>query len=118
MTDTTTLQIITFSLEGLTADAYAGHCRQVAGAFAPGAIDGLRAKTWLADPAANVFGGLYVWRDAHAQQAYVAGERFAALRANPHMAGVRSVAFGILEEPTAVSGGIDRRAFAPAGMPG
>jgi hypothetical protein len=118
MDDTTTIQLITFSLDGLSPEAYAEHTAQVAEAFAPGTIDGLRAKTWLADRAGNVYGGLYVWRDAHAQQAYVAGERFAALRANPHMTGVRSVVFGILEEPTRRTGGIGRWSFAPAGVPG
>jgi hypothetical protein len=101
---TPTLQLVTFRLDGLSHEAYVAHCEQAAPAFAPGAIDGLQSKTWLADPATNTYGGLYAWRDPAAAEAYLRGDVYAGLLANPHMAHVRAARFAVLPGPTAVTG--------------
>jgi len=97
----TTVQIVTFRLEGVTPEAFAAHCEGVAPAFAE--IPGLVCKTWLGDPASGVHGGVYHWRDRAAMEAYVAGEVFGALRANPAIADLRTVAYDVLETPSATT---------------
>src|SRR4051812_47013349 len=101
---TPTLQLVTFRLDGLTHEAYVAHCEQVASVFAPGAIDGLQSKTWLADPETNTYGGLYAWRDPAAAEAYLRGDVFGGLLVDPHLAHVRAARFAVLPGPTAVTG--------------
>jgi hypothetical protein len=98
-----TVQLVTFRLAGISTADYEAHCAHVAPAFA--GLPGLQSKVWLADPAANVFGGLYAWRDRAAMDAYVDGDLFAALQANPGLEDVRTRAFGVLEEPGRVTAG-------------
>ncbi len=104
------IQIVNFSLESLSPSDYEKHCENVASAFA--AMPGLLAKFWLADPASNTYGGVYVWQDRNAFEAYVTSETFAALEANPHLVDLRSSDFDILRGPSEITRALQ---FSPVG---
>ena len=69
------------------------------------AVPGLTAKLWLADRATNTYGGVYIFSDADAQEAYANSELFAAVAGNPNLTGLTSRAFDVLAGPTAVTRG-------------
>jgi len=95
------IQIVTFQLAGLEPDAYRAHVEASAPAFTE--IPGLRAKTWLANPSTNTYGGVYTWDSREAMEAYVSGPIFGALLTNPGIAHVTTRDFGVLERPTEIT---------------
>jgi hypothetical protein len=93
----------TFSLDGITDAAYLEHADAVAVDFA--AIPGLCAKTWIADPAANRYGALYVYESKEACDAFRSSE---LAQRQAELAWVRDVQvqeFAVLDGPTAVTRG-------------
>jgi len=102
MNPTEHIQVVTFQLDGLEPNAYRAHAEASAPAFTE--IPGLRAKTWLADPSTNTYGGVYTWESREAMQAYVGGPIFGSLLANPGVFNVTTRDFGVLERPTAITG--------------
>jgi Putative mono-oxygenase ydhR len=101
MNHTDHIQVVTFQLAGLEPAAYRAHCEAVAPSFLE--IPGLRAKTWLANPSTNTYGGVYAWESREAMEAYVSGPIFGALLANPGTAHVTTRDFGVLERPTEIT---------------
>jgi hypothetical protein len=101
MYSTDHIQIVTFQLAGLEPDAYRAHCEASAPVFAE--IPGLRAKTWLANPSTNTYGGVYVWESREAMEDYIGGPIFGALLANPGIANVTTQDFGVLERATEIT---------------
>lgn len=98
------IQIVNFHLKDLNEEAYAAVCDQVAPSFAE--VPGLISKVFLANPETNTYGGVYTWRDRQAMEAFARSELFAAVAENPHLTGLSSMDFGILEAPTAVCRGL------------
>lgn len=98
------IQIVEFTLRDITEQDYRAECEKVAGAFAD--LPGLISKVWLADAATGTYGGAYTWRSREDHDAYVRSELFAALKADPHLVGVRSRDFSVLEGPTRVTHGL------------
>jgi quinol monooxygenase YgiN len=94
---------ITFELNGIDAEAYTAHCAKVAPHFAR--LPGLISKVWLADRDSNTYGGVYLWANRAALEAYLASETFAALKANPAFANVTARAFGDLQSATVFTAG-------------
>ena len=76
---------------------------EVAPAFT--SVPGLLSKIWLADAAKNTYGGVYIWQDAAAMQAYLASDLGKGVTGNPNFANLTSRDFEALSDPTAVSGG-------------
>lgn len=54
------IQIVTFNLDAMTDDEYRSASDGWAKVIAQ--TPGLVSKTWLADKAANTYGGVYSWR--------------------------------------------------------
>ena len=98
------IQVVNFQLKGVNQEEYAKECDAEASTFA--AIPGLLSKVWLADPATNTYGGVYTWHDRQAMEDYVQGELFRAVVADPHLEGVTSKGFAVLEGPTRVTRGM------------
>jgi quinol monooxygenase YgiN len=94
--------IVSFALEGLSADDFRAGCVEIAPAFA--AVPGLRSKTWLASPETNTWGGVYLFDDRAALDAYLQSPLFAEVRANPAFVDQRMATFEVLEEPSAITG--------------
>jgi hypothetical protein len=97
------VQVITFRLDGIDDVAYQAHAEQNAPVFA--ALPGLRAKIWLANQQANIYGGIYTWDDVAAMRAYQGGKIFQGLQANPHIIDVAVMDFSVLGGPTEVTRG-------------
>lgn len=95
--------IVTFQLTGLSPEAYAAHCAHVAPHFV--ALPGLIAKIWLADPASNTYGGVYLWASREALKAYLASETFNGIQTNAHFANVVARSFASLPAATAQTAG-------------
>jgi hypothetical protein len=75
----------------------------VAPAFAK--VPGLLSKIWLADATKNTYGGVYVWQDRDAMEAYATTDIFEGMAANPHFDNVTVRDFAVLENPTRVTSG-------------
>ena len=77
------VQIVTFSLKEISDADYQSVCDQFADVVAR--MPGLVSKVWLADEAANTYGGVYTWVDRAAMEAYLRSDFFAGIVANPNL---------------------------------
>ena len=97
------IQLINFNLKDATEEQYLKICEELAPTF--GSMPGLLTKFWLADRANNIFGGVYVWKDRAAMDAYMASEVAAAVVSHPNLTNITSKDFDILVTPTRVTRG-------------
>ena len=95
--------IVTFELNGLSAETYAALAAEKAPHFA--AMPGLISKTWLADAEANTYGGVYLWESRAALEAYLDSQTFRALLANPAFANLTATTFATLPAANAHTAG-------------
>jgi hypothetical protein len=98
------VQIINFHLKGISEEDYRRHCEAIAPAFAN--LPGLVWKAWLAHPETNTYGGVYVWRGREAMEDYKKTDIYKGMLANPHLDGVTSKDFAVLENPTRATSGL------------
>src|SRR4051812_16369860 len=97
--------IITFGLEGMTEADFVQRCEQLAPAFA--AMSGLQSKVWLADPVANTYGGVYTFASEADVEEFLASRLFAGSDASPHLVDVTVRRFGVIEEATRITRGME-----------
>ena len=95
--------IVNFELQGMTEAEYYRQCDEVAPAFA--AVPGLAAKVWLANVSTNTFGGVYMFEDAAALDAFLNSDLFQQVEATPAFANIVVRSFGTLAGPTRVTRG-------------
>ncbi|MCG7606786.1 MULTISPECIES: YdhR family protein [Mycobacterium] len=95
------VRIVTFGLSGLPHEEYVRHTGQIAAAFS--GWPGLHAKIWLADPATNSYGGVYIFDTKDAADASRCTDLFARLLADSHFDGVSVTEFDVLDVPTAIT---------------
>jgi quinol monooxygenase YgiN len=98
------IQIIRFNLKDMTAEQYHTLANSLAPTFA--AMPDLLTKYWLADSDANTYGGVYVWRNRAAMQAFMQGEVAAAVSAHPNLTNITTTDFEVLDGPTRVTHGL------------
>lgn len=92
------VQMVTFRLNGVTEEQYHEVCKGQAEAFA--ALPGLLAKVWLRDPDSGTYGGIYLWQDRAAFEAYLASDLFAAVKSDKALADVNSRDYGVFDDLT------------------
>jgi hypothetical protein len=112
------VQIVEFDVQGVGRAEFEARCERLAPAFAE--IPGLMAKLWIVDPESNRAGGIYTWADRAACDGYVAGDLFAAVRADPALGNLRSRRFDVLEAASAITlrgGGMSAVAGVEAHLP-
>ena len=91
--------VVTFNLRDMSGDEWAqAEAPRLAPAFAH--LSGLISKIWLADESTNTFGGVYMWRDQDALEAFLASDLAAAVRAHPHLTNLSMRSFAVLEDLT------------------
>jgi hypothetical protein len=83
---------------------------EIAEAFAPLAdeiarVEGLRWKIWSLNEAERAFGGIYLFDDQAAADAYLAGSIVAQLGQHPALSDIKAKQFDVLEEPSVVTRG-------------
>lgn len=94
----------TFSLVGMSSTDYESYADAVAAEFAQ--QPGLRGKVWLADPASNRYGALYVWDTQADSDAFRASELAQKMASLPFVADVQAHEFDVLDGPTKTTRGI------------
>lgn len=92
------VQVVTFTLNGITEEEYREACAAETPVFA--ALPGLLSKIWLRSPETNTFGGVYLWRDRGSCEAYINGNIFRELNADPSLQNVRTEDFDVFEALT------------------
>lgn len=98
------VQIINFHLAASASEQdYRNHAESIAPAFA--GLPGLLSKTWLANSETNTYGGVYLWNDREAMEAYKHTDIYKGMLANPHFENVRVKDFAVLENPTRITRG-------------
>jgi heme-degrading monooxygenase HmoA len=95
--------IINFTLEGISAEQYGGQVESAAPAFAE--LPGLVSKTWLANEDTNTYGGVYVWQDREAMEAYKENDIYKGMMDNPYFKDFTVSDFAVLEAPTRITRG-------------
>lgn len=98
------VQIINFSLAGISEEDYRNQVEPIAPAFAN--LPGLVSKTWLANEDTNTYGGVYVWRDREAMEDYKETDIYKGMMANPYFEGFTVRDFAVLESPTRITRGM------------
>jgi heme-degrading monooxygenase HmoA len=98
------VQIVQFGLKGMTDAEFGKLCEEVAPTVA--AFPGLISKVFLADPATDTYGGVYVWQNAQDMEAYAKSDFFTAIANHPSFTGFRSQTYGALEAPSIITRGV------------
>lgn len=93
------VQVITFSLDGISEDDYI----DVANGLAPRIADlpGLQAKLWLENEGANRYGGIYFWDDVESMERFNRSDLFEGRV--PEFTDLVIEEFGVLENLTAMT---------------
>lgn len=92
------VQLVTFTLNGPSAQEYHDACREETAFFAD--LPGLLSKIWLRDADTGTYGGLYLWRDRASYEAYLASDVFRAIEDDPAFEGVTTQGFDHFEDLT------------------
>jgi len=95
--------VINFNLKGISEDDYLGLIEPIAPAFA--GLTGLVSKTWLVNKETNTYGGVYVWSDRGAMEAYKQSDIYEGMSTNPHFENVTVTDFAVVEGATRVTRG-------------
>jgi Putative mono-oxygenase ydhR len=98
------VQIVEFELQGVAGGEYGALCEELAPSFAQ--LPGLIGKVWVVDRETNRAGGVYIWADRAACEAYKAGELYRAAVDNPRLANLASRQFDVLEAATRITSGL------------
>jgi hypothetical protein len=94
----------------VTEDEIRGTADELAPHFA--SIPGCIEKTWLIDPAAQLAGGVYKFRDRGSLETYLASDLWAAVKSNPHFSELSTLVFGVMEGPSQVTHAIPQSVLA------
>jgi quinol monooxygenase YgiN len=95
--------VVNFNLKGMSEEDYRGLVEPIAPAFA--GLPGLLSKTWLANAETNTYGGVYVWQDRGAMEAYKQTDIYKGMRANPSFENVTVTDFAVVENATRITRG-------------
>ena len=94
------VQIVTYRVEDVSDADFIEANREFAEAMA--AVPGLLAKVWLKQPD-GVYGGVYLWRDRDAYEAFLANELWHEVLNDASMLDVVAADYGVMEELTRVT---------------
>ena len=66
-------------------------------------VDGLLWKVWVINEEANESGGIYLFENMDALNAYLGGEIVAGLAAHPQIADISAKAFDVMDDMSAIT---------------
>ena len=90
--------IVTFTTDA-SEEAFTAAVEGHASVFAD--VDGLLAKVWIADPERTTYGGIYLFRNRAALDAYRESDLFKSILAEPSFEGTSHRRYQVIEELTA-----------------
>ena len=93
--------VVTYRVADVSESEFVEANREFAAAMA--AVPGLLTKVWLQRPDEDVYGGLYLWRDHQAYEAFLESELWAEALEDQSMLDVTSTDFGVMEGLTQVT---------------
>ena len=96
--------IVNFQLNGMSHEEIEKQAAEYGPVFGSG-IPGLHEKVFLSDPATGTYGGVYKFEDRASLEAYLAGEIWTGVKADPGLANLTATTFGVFEEPTRAAHG-------------
>ena len=98
-------QMITYQLKDISQSEY---LKQMVEPDAPvlAKVPGLISKTWLADEAANTFGGFYLWESTTAMEAFMHSDLVKAVVSRPFVQNVSSVDFEVNQQASSTTRGL------------
>ena len=94
------IQVINFGIS-VSQEDFVTEAEGVAPVFAT--MPGLIGKYWLGDEENGVYGGVYIWENKAACEAYKSGEGFSAVMNSMGFVDPTSKDFGVLERLTAIT---------------
>lgn len=98
------VQIITFQLDGMTPDEFAGINDWAATQYL--GVPGLISKIFLADPDDDhAYGGVYLWETRRAAEDYLRNGIARVLVDDPRFVDVQARVMAVLPGPTSITGG-------------
>ncbi len=92
------IQVVTYRTANISELEFIEANREFAELMA--AVPGLLAKVWLDDADHNVYGGIYLWQDREACEAFLAGELWSEVLKDESVMDLVSRDFGVNEELT------------------
>lgn len=92
------IQIVEYGLRDINDADYRSACDGLARVLAR--VPGLISMAWVADEATNTYGGVYIWVDRGAMEAYLRSDIFNAVAADPNLVDITSRDFDALEGPS------------------
>ena len=94
------IQVINFGIS-VSQEDFVAEAEGVAPVFAT--MPGLIGKYWLGDEENGIYGGVYMWENKEACEAYKNGEVFSAVMTSMGFVDPTSKDFGVLEGLTAMT---------------
>ena len=95
------VQVVTYRLGEISDHEFIEANREFADMMA--AVPGLLAKVWLKDPDGNTYGGVYLWQDRQACEAFVSGELWGEVLNDESVMDLTSRDFAVNDELTKVT---------------
>lgn len=89
------VQIATYKIDPMGDEEFIEANHEFASMMA--AAPGLLAKVWLKAPEGNVYGGVYLWRDREAYEAFIGSELWASVLKDDSISGLDSRHFSVME---------------------
>lgn len=90
--------VVTFKTDA-SQEAFTAANEENAPVFAE--VDGLLTKIWIVDPESNTYGGIKLFSDSAALDAYLESDLFKGLLAEPSFEGASYRRYRVIEELTA-----------------
>ena len=92
------VQVVTYRLSDITDAEFVDGNQEFAGMMA--AAPGLLAKVWLKGANPGEYGGVYLWQDKDAHDAFVSGELWASVVADETVMDLASADFAAMDDLT------------------
>jgi hypothetical protein len=92
------VQVVTYRMAGISEPEFIEANKELAEAMA--AVPGLLAKVWLKGGDADVYGGLYLWKDRAAYESFLASDLWAEVVGDESVLDLEPRDFAVMEELT------------------
>ena len=92
------VQIATYTIDEVSDEEFIQANQEFAEMMSE--VPGLLAKVWLKAPSGTSYGGVYLWKDREAYEAFVASDLWASVMADPSLSALESRHFEVMGDLT------------------